>query len=275
MLEQPWSVIEGSAMAMTGSTLLGWNRARHATLILPLMYGDTAQQQAAADGWERLAAALERHPGVVDSSTRGVEWSARSAELYKNTVLAYSDDAAQKVASPRATADTLRVTANVYDVLGKAVFATGAGILAAGVMHRVATVNPFTRVAAEVAATGFGRRADHQAATIAARARTFAEGGKGVLGKVAQKLAGMSPAKQALVGGTVAVTAGTMGQSAVAGRLSDTRLETSPQVTTGLPGSAETAGLPGFTGTGLPGSTGSAGLPGSGTEHQTGPAESA
>ncbi|MEO3804977.1 hypothetical protein [Nonomuraea sp. B1E8] len=240
MLEQPWSVIEGSAMATTGSMLLGWNRARYATLLLPLMYGDTAQQQAAADGWERLAAALERHPDLVDSSTRGVEWSAPSAELYKNTVLAYSDDAAQKVASPRATAETLRVTANVYDVLGKAVFATGAGILAAGVMHRVAAVNPFTRVAAEVAATGFGRRADHQAATIAARARTFAEGGKGVLGKVAQKLAEMSPAKQALVGGTVALTAGTMGQSAVASGLSDTQLESSPQANAGPTGSAGT-----------------------------------
>lgn len=242
-------------MAATGSMLLGWGRARYATLLLPLMYGDTAQQRAAADEWERLASALERHPGTVDSATRGVEWSARSAELYKGTVLAYSDDVAQKAASPRATADTLRVTANVYDVLGKAVFATGASILAAGVMHRVAAANPFTRAAAEVAATGFGRRADHQAGTLAARAKTLAGSGKGVLGKVVQKLAQMSPVKQAVLGGAVALTAGSMGQSAVADRISGNQLESSPQV----PGSAASADL-----------TGSAG-----SADQTGPAQSA
>ncbi|TDC03794.1 hypothetical protein E1267_24960 [Nonomuraea longispora] len=248
MLEQPWSVIEGSAMATTGSMLLGWNRARYATLLLPLMYGDTAQQQTAADGWERLASALERHPGTVDSSTRGVEWSAPSAELYKDTVLAYSDDAGEKVASPRATADTLRVTANVYDALGKAVFATGAGILAAGVMHKVAAVNPFTRAAAEVAATGFGRRADHQAGMLASRAREFVGSGQGLLGKAVQKLAQMSPVKKALIGGAVAVTAGSMGQSAVADRISGTQLESSPQ----LPGSAASADLTGPAGSADP-----------------------
>ncbi|TDE49729.1 hypothetical protein E1295_20145 [Nonomuraea mesophila] len=258
MLEQPDSVIAGTGAAVFGSQLLGWNRARYATLILPLMYGLPAQQQAAADEWERLAAALERHPDRVDSATRDVEWSAASAELYKDTVLAYSDDAAQKVASPRATADTLRVTANVYDVLGKAVFATGTGIALAGLMHRFAAANPFTRVAAEVAATGFGRRADHQAATIAARARTFAEGGKGVLGKAVQMMAKTRPRTKALLGGGFALMAGWEAQSAVAGRLSDTRLESSPQATTGLPGS-----------------TGSAGLTGSGTADQAGPGESA
>ncbi|MDX3106457.1 hypothetical protein ACIBO5_33505 [Nonomuraea angiospora] len=226
MLEQPWSVIEGSAMAVTGSMLLGWNRARYATLVLPLMYGDTAQQRAAAEAWEELAGALRAHPNLVDGSVRNVEWTAPSAELYKGTVQQYSDDAADKSASPKASADTLRLTAGVYDVLGKAVFLTGASILTAGVMHKVAQANPFTRVAAEVAATGFGRRADHQAGAIAARARAFAEGGKGVLGKVAQKLVQMSPAKQALVGGAAAVTAGVMGQSAVADQFGGTKLET-------------------------------------------------
>ncbi|MFG6192421.1 hypothetical protein [Nonomuraea sp. JJY05] len=225
MLEQPWSVIEGSAMAVTGSRLLGWNRAGFAILILPLMYGDTAQQRAAAEAWEALAGALRAHPKIVDDSVRNVEWTAPSAELYKSTVQQYADDAADKSASPKASADTLRLTAVAYDVAGKAVFLTGASILTAGVMHKVAQMNPYTRIAAEVAATAFGRRADHQAGAIAARARAFAESGKGVLGKVAQKLVQMSPAKQALVGGAAAVTAGMMGQSAVADQFSGTKLE--------------------------------------------------
>ncbi|MFI7125037.1 hypothetical protein ACIBQ1_05045 [Nonomuraea sp. NPDC050153] len=230
MIEQPWSVIEGSAMAATGSVLLGWNRARYATLVLPLMYGDTAQQRAAAEVWETLAGALRAHPNVVDGSVKNVEWTAPSAELYKGTVQQYSDDAADKSASPKASADTLRLTADVYDVLGKAVFLTGASILTAGVMRKVAQMNAFTRVASEVAATGFGRRADQQAGAMAARARAFAESGKGVLGKVAQKLAQMSPGKQVVLGGAAALTAGAMGQSAVADHFSGTRLETTPEV---------------------------------------------
>lgn len=228
MMEQPWSVIEGSAMAATGAMLLGWGRARYATLLLPLMIGYPAQQRAAADVYETVATALRDHPGVVEAAIKDVRWTAPSAELYKGSVQAYADDAADKAASPQASAHTLRVTADVYDVLGKAVFLTGAGILTAGVMHRVAQVNPFTRVAAEVAATAFGRRADVQAGALAARARAFVEGGKGLLAKAAQKLAQASPATKALVGGGVLMTGGTMAQQAVAGDFAGTKLASTP-----------------------------------------------
>jgi hypothetical protein len=225
MIEQPWSVIEGSAMASSGAMLLGWGRARYATLVLPLMYGQPAQQRAAADVYATLSAALAKHPDTVDTAVRNVDWTAPSAELYKGTVVGYADDAADKAASPKASADILNNTAGVYDVLGKAVFLTGAAILTAGVVHKIAQTNPFTRVASEVAATGFGRRADHQAATIASRGRAFVEGGKGVLAKALQRLMAASPVKRALVGGAAAVTGGVMGQSAAADHFSGTKLE--------------------------------------------------
>jgi hypothetical protein len=225
MLEQPWSVVEGSAMAATGSMLLSWNRARYAAVLMPLMYGEPAQQRAAADAWERLSTALSEHPDLVEASVKDVRWTAPSADLYQGTVRDYSGDAADKAASPKASADMLRVTADVYDILGKAVFLTGAGILTAGVLYRVAQANPFTRAAVEVAATGFGRRADQQAGTIAARLKAYMTGGKGLLGKAVQKLAQMPAGTKGVAGGLAVAAGGMTAQSAVASQYSGTKLE--------------------------------------------------
>jgi hypothetical protein len=228
MMEQPQSVIEGSAMAATGSLLLGFRRAHYAMLILPLMYGDTAEQRRAAEGYETLSAGLRRHPEVVDTATKGVTWTAASAELAMGAVADYASDAEEKAALPAASARTLNVTADVYDAAGKAVLLTGASILTAGVMHKVAQLNPFTRVASEVAATQFGIRADRQAGAIASRVRQFVAGGQGVLGKVAGRLAQVSPGKLALGGGAAAAGSGMLGQQAVADRFSATKLQQTP-----------------------------------------------
>jgi hypothetical protein len=229
MLQQPDSVYEGAGMAMIGSALLGWHRALLATQLFPLLAGDPARMEAFAASYEGLATGLKSHPGLVDSAVKNVDWDAPSAELYKGTVLSYADEAADKSASPRATADALRVTATVYDAVGAAVFLTGASILTAGVIRQFAQLNPFTRPAAEVAATAFGRRADHQAATIAAKARTAAEGGSGILAKAAQKLMHMSKTKKILLGGAAAVTGAMTVNAAVADQFTQTKLE-SPEV---------------------------------------------
>ncbi|MEV0380476.1 hypothetical protein [Nonomuraea sp. NPDC050643] len=231
MLEQPRSVIDGSAMAMTGSMLLGMGRARYATMLLPLMGGDTAQQRAAADAWEKVSLSMSAHPDLVDRSVTNVNWTAPSAKLYTETVRGYADDAGEKAGSPKASADVLRATATAYDVLGQAVFVTGAAILAAGFIYRMNQVNPFTRGPAEVAATSFGLRADQQAGQLAGRARAFVMGGQGVVGKVAAKLAQMSTGKKVVLGGAAGVTGAMMGQSAVAGRFGDTAIKPSaPEV---------------------------------------------
>lgn len=232
MIEQPWSVIEGSAMAVTGARLLGWGRARYALLILPLMYGDTAQQRAAAKAYESLATSMREHPDLVNEAARNVKWSAGSATLAKNEVTAYADDAADKAASPQGTAETLNVTADVYDVLGKAVFGIGAGILTAGVLRTISQVNPFTRAVGEVAATVFGRRADQQAAAMAAEAKGFLSSGQSVLARVGERLATVSTGKK-VMGGAAVVGAEAMGQQAVASHLTGTSLDSTQVKTSG------------------------------------------
>lgn len=67
--------------------------------------------------------------------------------------------------------------------------------------------------------------ADHQAALIGARARACVEGGKGVLGKVVVRLSAMSTGKKLVVGGAVALGVQMMAAPAIAGRLSETKLE--------------------------------------------------
>ncbi|MFG1696176.1 hypothetical protein [Nonomuraea sp. NPDC049309] len=242
---QPESVIQGSALAAAGSALLGFRRAHLATLILPLLYGDTAQQRQAAEGYEELAAGLRRHPEVVDSATRDVTWTAASAKLAMDAVAAYSADAERKADLPEASARTLHVAADVYEAAGTAVLLTGASIFIAGVMHKYARLNPFTRAVSEVAATQFGSRADRQAGAMANRVRQFAAGGQGVLGKVVGHLAKVSPGRLAIYGG-VAVGGGILGQHTVATRFSETKLQQElpgmPLGQTGL----ETLGEPGL-----------------------------
>ncbi|SEF80339.1 hypothetical protein SAMN05444920_101707 [Nonomuraea solani] len=225
MLEQPESVFQGSTMALTGSLLLGMGRGRRAAMLLPLMAGDTGRQRAAADGWDEVARSLTAHPDLVERSVTNVSWTAPSAELFTGTIRDYADDAGDKAASPKASADVLRTTANVYDVLGQAAFATGAAMLTAGYIYRMAQLNAFTRVPAEVAATSFGIRADQQAGQLASRVRAFAMSGQGIVGKAVAKLAQMSAGKKVVLGGIAGVTGGMMGQSAVAGEFGDTAIK--------------------------------------------------
>ncbi|MGR6922172.1 hypothetical protein ACU635_48660 [[Actinomadura] parvosata] len=227
MMEQPYSVIEGSAMAAAGAMMLGLGRARYATLILPLLYGDTAQQRAAAQAYQALATALREHPELVEAAKRDVEWTSLSADLATREVTAYADDAESKAASPQASADSLNLTADVYDVLGKAAFLAGASILTAGVMYRVAQFNPYTKVAAEVAATGFGRRADQQAGQIAARARAWIASNSGLLSRVVERLASLSAGGKVALGGAAVVAGGVTAQTAVADRFRSTALDAS------------------------------------------------
>jgi hypothetical protein len=246
MLEQPWSVVEGTAMAAAGSAMLGMGRARYATLLIPLMYGGPEQQRVAADAYERLSQALREHPELIQASVKDVHWTNLSADLFNETTANYSNDVAAKADAPKATADTLRVTAGVYDALGYAAFGLGAAILTAGVMHQVAQVNPFLRPAAVVGATMFGRKADQQAGRTAAKGKAAVEGGKGLLGKVLGKLMTMSPAKKLVLAGGAAVMGGMAGQTAVASDLTANAIQ--PNAAAGVsgrppvPGDAATKG---------------------------------
>ncbi|MER6942887.1 hypothetical protein ABT294_02575 [Nonomuraea sp. NPDC000554] len=229
MLEQPWSVVQGAAVASLGSMLLGMGRARYAALLIPLMYGRPDEQREAARVWEEMEAGLRAHPAEVEKALDGLAWTGRSAQFFDQTIAAHTADTLEKADSPKATAHALRVSADVYDTLGYAAFGLGTAIFTAGVMHRVSQVNPFLRPAAEVGATIFGRQADRQAGQTAARARAFMEGGRGVLGSVLRRLAQMSPRRVALLGGAAAVVGGMELQSTVASGLTDTAIKTGGQ----------------------------------------------
>ncbi|WP_219470215.1 hypothetical protein [Nonomuraea rhizosphaerae] len=229
-MEQPYSAISGAGMAAMGTALLGGGRAKFATGLLLLMIADTPKQRQAAAEWQALADGLRAHPGRVQQSVQGVRWTGTSADMFDKTVLTHSNNVADTADKPAATADSLNTTADVFDALGTFALASGGAILTAGLLYRFGSSNPYTRPAAEVAATFFGRQVDRQAGQGAAKVGTFIQGTGGLLSKIAGRFAQMSPVKKlALVGGG-AIMGGVGGQMAVAGDLSETALPQGNQV---------------------------------------------
>ncbi|GAA2697013.1 hypothetical protein [Nonomuraea recticatena] len=212
-MEQPWSVVTGSAQARLGSNLLGMGRAQKAALLLPLLAALPALQREAAQAWDDLGKEMLTYPNTMAGTLDNVNWTSPAAALFEKNATSHADGLADKAVSPQAMADTLRATATVFEALGYTVLVFGSTVLSFAILNKVPQINPFTRGIAEVAATNFGIQADRQAGMTAARTRAFLTTTNALLTKILNRL---GPKKLILIGGAAGVMGGLTATSAMA-----------------------------------------------------------